>query len=156
MTIAEDGTLGGPVAKNISDSERAGLAEAMDAKPVMRSSSGPAPGNRPRIARCSPGGDSSPHRIIDENEWSFVWIVDAPMFKSAEDAVAAGDVAVGGGKWTAVHHAFTSPKPEHMDSFDTDPGSALSYGYDFVCNGNEIGGGSIRITAGTFRSGSST
>ena len=83
--------------------------------------------------------------IIDENEWSFVWIVDAPMFKSAEDAVAAGDVAVGGGKWTAVHHAFTSPKPEHMDSFDTDPGSALSYGYDFVCNGNEIGGGSIRI-----------
>ena len=67
------------------------------------------------------------------------------MFEPAEAAVASGDVAVGGGKWTAVHHAFTSPKPEFMDTFDTDPESALSYAYDIVCNGNEIGGGSIRI-----------
>jgi aspartyl-tRNA synthetase len=59
--------------------------------------------------------------------------------------VASGDVAVGHGEWTAVHHAFTSPKPESMDTFDTDPGSALAYAYDIVCNGNEIGGGSIRI-----------
>jgi aspartyl-tRNA synthetase len=44
-----------------------------------------------------------------------------------------------------VHHAFTSPKPESIDTFDTDPGSALAYAYDIVCNGNEIGGGSIRI-----------
>ena len=54
-------------------------------------------------------------------------------------------VAVGAGAWTAVHHAFTSPKPESVDTFDTDPGSALAYAYDIVCNGNEIGGGSIRI-----------
>jgi aspartyl-tRNA synthetase len=59
--------------------------------------------------------------------------------------VASGDIAVGSGAWTAVHHAFTSPKPEFMDTFDTDPGSALAYAYDMVCNGNEIGGGSIRI-----------
>ena len=63
----------------------------------------------------------------------------------AADAVASGDVAVGAGAWTAVHHAFTSPKPEFADTFDTDPGSALAYAYDIVCNGNEIGGGSIRI-----------
>jgi aspartyl-tRNA synthetase len=44
-----------------------------------------------------------------------------------------------------VHHAFTSPKPESFETFDTDPGSALAYAYDIVCNGNEIGGGSIRI-----------
>jgi aspartyl-tRNA synthetase len=44
-----------------------------------------------------------------------------------------------------VHHAFTSPKPESLDTFDTDPRSALAYAYDIVCNGNEIGGGSIRI-----------
>jgi len=44
-----------------------------------------------------------------------------------------------------VHHAFTSPKPESIDNFDTEPGSALAYAYDIVCNGNEIGGGSIRI-----------
>lgn len=146
VTIAEDGTLGGPVAKNISDSERAGLAEAMDAKPGDAIFFGA--GAREQTQELLGAARVEIARrtgIIDENEWSFVWIVDAPMFKSAEDAVAAGDVAVGGGKWTAVHHAFTSPKPEHMDSFDTDPGSALSYGYDFVCNGNEIGGGSIRI-----------
>ena len=65
--------------------------------------------------------------------------------RAAGDATAAGDVAVGSGAWTAVHHAFTSPKPESLDTFDTDPGDALAYAYDIVCNGNEIGGGSIRI-----------
>ena len=74
-----------------------------------------------------------------------LWVVDAPLFEPADKAVAAGDVAVGAGAWTAVHHAFTSPKPEFFDTFDTDPGSALAYAYDIVCNGNEIGGGSIRI-----------
>jgi aspartyl-tRNA synthetase len=74
-----------------------------------------------------------------------VWVVDAPLFEPADEATAAGDVAVGSGAWTAVHHAFTSPKPDSLESFDTDPGSALAYAYDIVCNGNEIGGGSIRI-----------
>ena len=83
--------------------------------------------------------------LIDESAWSFLWVVDAPLFEPAAAAVAAGDVAVGSGAWTAVHHAFTSPKPESLDTFDTDPGSALAYAYDIVCNGNEIGGGSIRI-----------
>jgi aspartyl-tRNA synthetase len=83
--------------------------------------------------------------LIDESQWSFVWIVDAPLFEPSSEAVAAGDVAVGAGAWTAVHHAFTSPKPESLDTFDTDPGNALAYAYDIVCNGNEIGGGSIRI-----------
>ena len=47
--------------------------------------------------------------------------------------------------WTAVHHPFTGPKPEFKDTFDSDPKSALAYAYDIVLNGNEIGGGSIRI-----------
>ncbi len=72
-------------------------------------------------------------------------MVDAPLFEPAASASAAGDVAVGSGEWTAVHHAFTSPRPEFLDTFDTDPGNALAYAYDIVCNGNEIGGGSIRI-----------
>ncbi len=55
------------------------------------------------------------------------------------------DVALGSSAWTAVHHAFTSPKPEWIDRFEEDPGNALAYAYDIVCNGNEIGGGSIRI-----------
>ena len=59
--------------------------------------------------------------------------------------MAAGDVAVGAGAWTAVHHAFTSPKAEFVDGLELDPGAVLAYAYDMVCNGNEIGGGSIRI-----------
>ena len=70
-------------------------------------------------------------------------MVDAPLFEPADDATAAGDVAVGGGAWTAVHHAFTSP--QDTETFDSDPGAALAWAYDVVCNGNELGGGSIRI-----------
>src|SRR5205807_9323505 len=86
--------------------------------------------------------------LIDESAGSFVWVVDAPMFEEAEEARAHGDVAVGGGRWTAVHHAFTSPNAEWAETFDQDPGHALAYAYDIVCNGNEIGGGSIRIHRG--------
>ena len=81
--------------------------------------------------------------LIDEDAWSFLWVVDAPLFEPADEATAAGDVAVGSGAWTAVHHAFTSP--QDLETFDADPGDALAYAYDIVCNGNEIGGGSIRI-----------
>ncbi len=70
-------------------------------------------------------------------------MVDAPLFEPADEATAAGDVAVGSGQWTAVHHAFTSP--QDLDTFDQDPADALAWAYDIVCNGNEIGGGSIRI-----------
>ena len=83
--------------------------------------------------------------IIDPDAWAFPWVVDAPLFKATGEAEAEGDVALGHSAWTAVHHAFTSPKPEWLDSFDEDPGNALAYAYDIVCNGNEIGGGSIRI-----------
>ena len=146
VTIAEDGELGGPVAKNLSDAERAGLAERVGAAPGdciffaaggRKSSQSLLGAARNEIARRV--------GLIDEDAWSFLWVVDAPLFEPASEAVAAGDVAVGEGAWTAVHHAFTSPKPESMDTFDTDPGSALAYAYDMVCNGNEIGGGSIRI-----------
>ncbi|EUA93565.1 tRNA synthetases class II family protein [Mycobacterium ulcerans str. Harvey] len=72
-------------------------------------------------------------------------MVDPPLFEPAEDATASGDVAVGSGAWTAVHHAFTAPKPELEDRIESDPGSVLADAYDIVCNGHEIGGGSIRI-----------
>lgn len=146
VLFKEDGEIAGPVAKNISEEEKAGLAEAVGAKPgdCVFFAAGGARTSRALLgaARVEIG-----HRVglIDENDWAFVWIVDAPLFEPASEAVESGDVAVGSGAWTAVHHAFTSPKPEFMDTFDTDPGSALAYAYDIVCNGNEIGGGSIRI-----------
>ena len=146
VTIAEDGTLGGPVAKNLSDAERDGLAAAMDAQPgdAIFFGAGARESTQELLgaARLEIGRRTGQ---IDESAWSFLWVVDAPMFKSREDAVASGDVAIAEGKWAAVHHAFTSPKPESLDTFDTDPGSALAYAYDLVCNGNELGGGSIRI-----------
>jgi aspartyl-tRNA synthetase len=83
--------------------------------------------------------------MIDPADWAFTWVVDWPLFEGADEVTAAGEVAFGSGAWTAVHHAFTSPKPESEATFDTDPGSALANAYDIVCNGNEIGGGSIRI-----------
>ena len=146
MLFKEDGEITGPVAKNISDEEKAGLAEAVGAKEgdCVFFAAGEAKPSRALLgaARVEIG-----HRtgLIDDDAWAFVWIVDAPLFEPAADAVESGDVAVGSGAWTAVHHAFTSPKPEFLDTFDTNPGEALAYAYDIVCNGNEIGGGSIRI-----------
>ena len=146
VTVAEDGTLGGPVAKNITDAERAGLAQAAGAAPgdCIFFAAGPVDSSRALLgaARLEIGKRCG---LIDDDEWSFVWVVDAPLFKPSAEARADGDVALGKSAWTAVHHAFTSPKPECLETFDTDPGSALAYAYDIVCNGNEIGGGSIRI-----------
>ena len=139
VTVAEDGTLGGPVAKNISGAERDGLVAA----------TGAAPGDciffaagKPSEARglLAAARDEIASRLglIDESAWSFVWIVDAPMFEEI-------DLPDGGSGWTAVHHPFTAPNGDSVDTFDADPGSALAWAYDLVCNGNEIGGGSIRI-----------
>lgn len=143
VTIGEDGELGGPVAKNISDAERAGLAAAVGAQPgdAVFFAAGKTTEARALLgaARLEIGRRGG---LIDEDAWSFLWVVDAPLFKpTGED----DDVAVGQGAWTAVHHAFTSPTPEWIDRFEEDPGAALAYAYDIVCNGNEIGGGSIRI-----------
>ncbi|KIA60548.1 aspartate--tRNA ligase [Nocardia vulneris] len=146
VLVNEDGTLGGPVAKNLSDAERDGLAKHVGAVPgdCVFFAAGPAKAQRALLGAAR-GEIARKVGLIDESAWSFVWIVDAPMFEPAAEATASGDVALGHSAWTAVHHAFTSPKPESVDSFDTDPGAALAYAYDIVCNGNEIGGGSIRI-----------
>ena len=150
----EDGEMTGPVSKNISETELAGLAEKVGANPgdaIFFAAGDPAAsrallgaarveiGHRTGLIK---GNSEVP---AEEQDWSFVWVVDAPMFEPASVAEAEGDVAVGEGAWTAVHHAFTSPKPEFMDTFDTNPEDALAYAYDIVVNGNEIGGGSIRI-----------
>jgi aspartyl-tRNA synthetase len=147
VTIGEDGELGGPVAKNLSDDERAGLAAHTGAQPgdCVFFAAGPVKSSRALLgaARLEIGRRSG---LIDEDAWSFLWIVDAPLFEPADEATAAGEVAVGHGAWTAVHHAFTSP--QDLETFDQDPGHALAWAYDIVCNGNEIGGGSIRIHRG--------
>lgn len=146
ILVGEDGELSGPVAKNLSAAERAGIAAHVGAKPgdCIFFAAG-----ETKTARALLGAARSEIArkldLIKDGDWAFVWIVDAPLFEPTADAKASGDVALGHSAWTAVHHAFTSPKPECLDTFDTDPKNAVAFAYDIVCNGNEIGGGSIRI-----------
>jgi len=144
VLVGADGELGGPVAKNLSEAERAGVAAAAGASrgdciffaARQRAQAQSLLGaTRLEIGRRL--------GLFDPADWAFCWVVDAPLFEPAAEAVKAGDVAVGAGSWTAVHHAFTSP--QDPQTFDQDPGSALAWAYDLVCNGNEIAGGSIRI-----------
>jgi aspartyl-tRNA synthetase len=146
VLVGEDGTLSGPVAKNLSDAERDGLAAHVGASPgdCIFFSAGPAKSSRALLGAVRIE-IAKRLDMIDPTAWAFTWIVDPPLFEPADEATASGEVTVGGGAWTAVHHAFTAPKPEFEDIIESDPGSVLADAYDVVCNGNEIGGGSIRI-----------
>ena len=133
--ISADGSVSGPVGKNISSAERSGLAAAVNASPgdCVFFAAGAARASQELLgaARLEIGNRCE---LIDTSQWSFLWVVDAPMFEETDD-----------GGWTAVHHPFTSPLPEWADKFVSEPGGALADAYDMVCNGYEIGGGSIRI-----------
>jgi len=135
ILVQSDGQLGGPVAKNLSERESSNIATEVGAKPgdAIFFAAGP---EMPSLnllgaVRLEIGTRKN---LFQPGEWKFLWVVDAPMFEKLED-----------GGWTAVHHPFTGPKPEFEKSFDVDPENALAYAYDIVLNGNEIGGGSIRI-----------
>jgi aspartyl-tRNA synthetase len=135
VLVQPDGSIGGPVAKNLSEAERAGLAAAVGASPgdSVFFAAGAAAASQELLgaARLEIGRRCG---LIDSSAWSFLWVVDAPMFEETED-----------GGWTPVHHPFTAPLPEWADKFAAEPGGALADAYDIVCNGYEIGGGSIRI-----------
>jgi aspartyl-tRNA synthetase len=139
ILVEADGTLAGPVAKNLSEIESANIAAHMGAQPgdaiFFAAGDRISSLNLLGAVRLEIGKRC---KLIDESAWNFLWIVDAPMFEQID----SNDVNSG---WTAVHHPFTGPKPEFTDTFDKDPGAALAYAYDIVLNGNEIGGGSIRI-----------
>jgi aspartyl-tRNA synthetase len=125
----------GPAARHLSDAERAGLAGAAGAGPgdAVFLAAGKPDAARELLgaARLEIGRRCS---LIDAAAWAFTWVVDAPMFTEDE-----------AGGWTAVHHPFTAPLPEWAGKFAAEPASALADAYDIVCNGTEIGGGSIRI-----------
>ncbi len=135
ILVNSDGSLGGPVAKNISQSEQSGIAEFVGAKPgdAIFFAAGVKSNSQQLLgaARLEIGKRCN---LIDSSAWEFLWVVDAPMFEPTDN-----------GGWTAVHHPFTGPKPEFAHSFKNDPASALAYAYDIVLNGTELGGGSIRI-----------
>ena len=135
ILVNQDGTLGGPVAKNISEKEQAGIAAKVGAQPgdAIFFAAGERVASQQLLgaARLEIGKRC---KLIKEDSWEFLWVVDAPMFEETD-----------AGGWTAVHHPFTGPKPEFAKTFKKDPASALAYAYDIVLNGTELGGGSIRI-----------
>lgn len=135
ILIDGDGALSGPVAKNLSESESAGIASATGAKPgdaiFFAAGERSASLNLLGAVRLEIGKRCG---LIAQDSWEFLWVVDAPMFEATDN-----------GGWTAVHHPFTGPKPEFASTFASDPEHALAYAYDIVLNGSELGGGSIRI-----------
>ena len=135
ILVNADGTLGGPVSKNISEDEQAGIAALVGAKPgdAIFFAAGERASSQQLLgaARLEIGKRCN---LINEGAWEFLWVVDAPMFEPTDN-----------GGWTAVHHPFTGPKPEFAKTFKSDPANALAYAYDIVLNGTELGGGSIRI-----------
>jgi aspartyl-tRNA synthetase len=139
ILVGADGTLAGPVAKNLSEKESASIAQKVGAKNgdaiFFAAGNRTSSQNLLGAVRLEIGSRCN---LIDESLWKFVWIVDAPMFELVDSENPASG-------WTAVHHPFTGPKPEYASNFDKQPGDALAYAYDIVLNGNEIGGGSIRI-----------
>ena len=135
ILVNEDGTLGGPVSKNISEKETAGIVAAAGAKPgdAIFFAAGERSASLSLLGAVRLEIGKRCNSIAD-GAWEFLWVVDAPMFEPTDN-----------GGWTAVHHPFTGPKPEFAKSFATDPANALAYAYDIVLNGTELGGGSIRI-----------
>ena len=135
VTFADDGTLGGPVAKNLSDSEREGLREAVGAQ--AGDCAFFAAGSRTDAlallgaTRLEIGRRAG---LMDDSRWEFLWVTDFPMFEPTDS-----------GGWTAVHHPFTAPAASHEDSFDKEPADVPARAYDLILNGSELGGGSIRI-----------
>jgi aspartyl-tRNA synthetase len=140
VLVGDDGELGGPVAKNLSEEERAGLAAHAGAEPgdcIFFAAGTPADAYGLLAATRLEVGQRC--GLIDHSRWEFCWVVDAPMFErvdTADDAPAA---------WHAIHHPFTAPTAEFADDFHERPGDALSQAYDITLNGTELGGGSIRI-----------
>jgi aspartyl-tRNA synthetase len=142
VLVDDDGTVSdrGPVVKNLSEAEREGLPKAVGAAPgdAIFFAAGH-PSDARDLLGAARGEVARRCGLVDESAWSFVWVVDAPLFERVRDD-KGNEIG-----WTAVHHPFTSPNPDWVDRFEEAPDKALAYAYDIVCNGNEIGGGSIRI-----------
>src|SRR3712207_4463835 len=135
VTIGEDGTLGGPVAKNISEGERSGLVEAVGARPgdCVFFAAGP---RRQAQELLGAARNEIARRLelIEPGSWSFLFVVDFPMFEETED-----------GSWTFTHHPFTSPTPDWRDRFPGDKGGPLPGGHHPGRHGDKRVNGSVPL-----------
>ena len=132
----ESGGLTGGAAKFLDESTQAGLrqaCQAADGDLLLMVADEPAIAGRvlgelrTRLA--------AELKLYADDQFAWCWVRDFPLVEWNEDEQ----------RWDSSHHPFTSPCPEDLDKLDSDPGSVLSRSYDIVCNGAELGGGSIRI-----------
>ncbi len=135
--VGEDGTVKSSVDKFYTPEVLNNLKEAMNAKPgdlILILSGDDAMKTRKQLCelRLEMGGRLG---LRDKNKFALLWVVDFPMFEWSEEE----------GRLMAMHHPFTAPKPEDVAKLDTDPANVKANAYDMVCNGVEVGGGSIRI-----------
>ncbi|MBN2797822.1 MAG: aspartate--tRNA ligase [Deltaproteobacteria bacterium] len=134
--VAAEGVISGPAAKAIPEEVREAVLAELGAEDgdVILLGAGELRHVNPGLGRLRVH-IAKERDLIPEGTFAFCWVVDFPLFEKADD-----------GSWTSVHHPFTAPRPEHIPLFGTDRmGEMLSDSYDLVCNGSEIGGGSIRI-----------
>ena len=135
--VNEDGTIKSSVDKFYEQATLKAVADKMSAKPgdlLLILSGDNAMKTRKQLCelRLEMGSRLG---LRDKNKFALLWVVDFPMFEWSEEE----------GRLMAMHHPFTSPKPCDIPKLDTDPASVLADAYDMVCNGVEVGGGSIRI-----------
>ncbi len=137
IKVAEDGSIKSSIDKFYAPEIIAEAVKAMNAKPgdlVLILSGADAMKTRKQLCELRlEMGDRLGLR--DKNKFALLWVVDFPMFEWSEEE----------GRLLAMHHPFTAPKPCDVPKLDTDPASVLADAYDMVCNGVEVGGGSIRI-----------
>ncbi len=136
ITVQEDGSLKSSFAKFMKDEEMSALVAAMegekgdlllfaaDKNKVVWDVLGAL---RLELARQMD--------LLDKNEYKFLWVTEFPLFEWSEEQ----------NRYTAMHHPFTMPMEEDLEYIDSDPGRVRAKAYDIVLNGNEIGGGSVRI-----------
>ena len=136
IAIAEDGSFKSSFSKFMSEDEMKALADSMNAKPgdLLLFAA-----DKTRLVTDVLGAlrleMAKQMDLLDKNEFRFVWITEFPLLEWSEEE----------GRYTAMHHPFTMPMDEDLALLDTDPGKVRAKAYDIVLNGNEIGGGSVRI-----------
>ena len=126
------GEIRSPIAKFLSEAELETLAPAAGETLLFAADTWALTSRVLGALRLQLGAELG---LIDEGAFTFLWVTDFPMFEWDDDE----------GRWTAVHHPFTRPTDDWLESFADDPGNALAYAYDLIVNGNELGGGSFRI-----------
>jgi aspartyl-tRNA synthetase len=138
VKIRQDGEWQSPIAKFLSAEEKAAISRETGQVPgdiVFFQAGDPAMVNAALgNLRVRLGGQLG---LVPENAWNFLWVTDFPLYEYDAEAK----------RFVACHHPFTSPTDDSLERMTTDPASAKARAYDLVLNGNEVGGGSIRIHA---------